>query len=176
VSFQRKALARLGIDAGWTPLLDVLEPVKWYARLLGEAALAARVDGRELADVRPYATTTPLDRLVDVLPPENLRGRAINRQLAAGGFHSGALRSEDVDAWLELARAWQDLPAGGLAPAELGPLVEQLRGLGVLLEKLAGGSVPEDARATLAAASKTHAELYIVVLPTLQRLVDALNA
>ncbi len=176
VSFQRKALARLGIDAVWTPLLDVLEPVKWYARLLGEAALAARVDGRELADVRPYATTTPLDRLVDVLPPENLRGRAINRQLAAGGFHSGALRSEDVDAWLELARAWQDLPAGGLAPAELGPLVEQLRGLGVLLEKLAGGSVPEDARATLAAASKTHAELYIVVLPTLQRLVDALNA
>jgi hexosaminidase len=171
-SSQRKALARLGIDPVWTPLLDVLEPVKWYARLLGEAALAARVDGRELADVRPYATTTPLDRLVDVLPPESLRGRAINRRLDVGELSSGASRS----GWLELARTWQGLPAGERAPAELGPLVEQLRGLGVLLENLSRGSVPDDARGTLAAGSKTHAELYIVVLPTLQRLVDALNA
>jgi len=81
-----------------------------------------------------------------------------------------------MDSWAELARTWQDLPAGELAPAELGPLAERLRALGVLLEKLSGGSVPEDARATLEAASGTHAELYIVVLPTLQRLVDALNA
>jgi len=175
-SFQRKALARLGIDPVWMPLLDVLEPVKWYARLLGEAALAARVDGHELAEGRPYTTTTPLDRLVDVLPPENLRGRAINRQLDSGELRSGEFRSGTMDSWAELARTWQDLPAGELAPAELGPLAERLRALGVLLEKLSGGSVPEDARATLEAASGTHAELYIVVLPTLQRLVDALNA
>ena len=161
--FQDEALARLGINPLWTPLLDVLEPVKWYARLLGEAALAARVEGRELADVRPYQTTTPLDRLVDVLPPENLRGRKIIGQLESGEAVS-------------LASAWQDLPAAELAPAELGPLAERLRALGVLLEQLSGGSVPEGARATLAAASEIHAEMYLVVTPTLERLLDRLVA
>lgn len=174
--FQRKALARLGIDPVWTPLLDVLEPAKWYARLLGEAALAARVDGRELAEARPYATTSPLDRLVDVLPPENLRGRAIIRQLESGERPSGEPRSKEVVAWAELARTWQELPAGEMAPAELGPLAEALRGLGVLLKKLSGGSVPADARATLMAASQIHAEMCIVVTPTLERLVEAQNA
>ena len=60
--------------------------------------------------------------------------------------------------------------------AGLGPLVERLRGLGVLLKELSGGSVPEDARATLAAASEIHAEMCIVVTPTLERLVEAQRA
>ena len=53
----------------WWPLIEQLEPVKWYARLLGEQALQARLSGVEMPQARPYDADTPLDRAVDVLFP-----------------------------------------------------------------------------------------------------------
>ena len=92
----RRTLATLGIvaedDASLTrypaelrPLLQMLESVKWYRRLLGERVLAERTAGvDESAATRPYDVATPLTRPVDWLPPESLASRRAEAELAAG--------------------------------------------------------------------------------------------
>lgn len=92
----RRTLATLGIvaedDAFLTrypaelrPLLQMLEPVKWYRRLLGERVLTERTAGvDESAATRPYDVATPLTRPVDWLPPESLASRRAEAELAAG--------------------------------------------------------------------------------------------
>ncbi len=70
---QAAAFARLGVGAAelaaLRPLIDAIEPIKWYARLLGEEALRARVEGSKAVVERPYTVTTPLDRVVDYIDP-----------------------------------------------------------------------------------------------------------
>lgn len=67
------------------PLLEMLEPVKWYRRLLGSAEFKRRVSGLGGDDEpRPYDATTPLDRIVDRIPPESLASRRAQAHLAAG--------------------------------------------------------------------------------------------
>ena len=91
----RRALAALGIlpedgvpagvPAALTPLVEMLEPVKWYRRLMGEANFTRRVNGLGGdAEARPYNAATPLDRLVDRLPPESMASRRAEADLAAG--------------------------------------------------------------------------------------------
>ena len=50
-------------------LFDAIEPIKWYSRLLGEAALRARVAGSTAVVERPYSVDTPLNRVVDYIDP-----------------------------------------------------------------------------------------------------------
>ena len=57
--------------------LCLLEPVKWYGRLLGEEALQARLAGTEMPKARPYHADTPLNRVVDFLPPESMPARQL---------------------------------------------------------------------------------------------------
>ena len=67
------------------PLLEMLEPVKWYRRLLGERGSVARERGLgQTTSERPYDVTTPLTRLVDRLPPESLASRRAETDIAAG--------------------------------------------------------------------------------------------
>lgn len=91
----RKALARLGIvpedraaiDAypSLAPLVEMLEPVKWYSRLLGTANMTRRMNGLGGdAEPRPYDADTPLTRLVDRVAPESLASRRAEADLAAG--------------------------------------------------------------------------------------------
>ncbi len=56
-------------------LVGLLEPLKWYARLLGDDVLASRAMGEPDPPNRPYDTSTRLDRLVDMLAPESLPAR-----------------------------------------------------------------------------------------------------
>lgn len=56
---------------GLMPLMDMLEPVKWYARMLGRSTPGA------VAADRPYDANTPLDRVVDFIPPESLAARRV---------------------------------------------------------------------------------------------------
>ncbi len=69
----RQRLMRSGLAreqaVGLMPLIEMLEPVKWYARLLG-ASRPGAVDA-----ARPYDADTPLDRVVDFIPPESLAAR-----------------------------------------------------------------------------------------------------
>lgn len=91
----RRALATLGIlpedravadtPEALTPLVEMLEPVKWYRRLMGDANFTRRVNGLGGdAEPRPYDADTPLDRVVDRLPPESLASRRAEADLAAG--------------------------------------------------------------------------------------------
>ena len=67
------------------PLLEMLEPVKWYRRLLGEEGSAERQHGQSATTTaRPYDATTPLTRPVDRLPPESLASRRAEADFAAG--------------------------------------------------------------------------------------------
>ncbi len=75
------------------PLIEMLEPVKGYLRLLGEAEFRRRAEGAGgPAGPRPYDATTALDRIVDRLPPESLAGRRAAADLAAGA---------PMEAWLD---------------------------------------------------------------------------
>ncbi len=75
---EQRLYAWLNRDGGVTgDLLDLCEPVKWYGRLLGEVALAARIRGEEMPQARPYDLSTPLNRPVDFLPSESLSARIV---------------------------------------------------------------------------------------------------
>ena len=73
----RRRLIQSGLsdeDAqGLRPLIEMLEPVKWYARLLGGQGSTPGAIGGD----RPYDTSTPLDRVVDFIPPESLAARRL---------------------------------------------------------------------------------------------------
>ena len=96
----RSLLADLGIVAedrlpiekapGAQPLIEMLEPVKWYRRLLGTGEYQRRVNRLGgSADLRPYDTLTPLDRIVDYLAPESLATRRAEADLASGAPMDG---------------------------------------------------------------------------------------
>ena len=96
----RSVLAGLGMVAedrtwidvapGIRPLVEMLEPVKWYRRLLGTGAYESRVTGLGGPDERPYDVLTPLNRIVDRLAPESLASRRAEADLARGA---------PMDAW-----------------------------------------------------------------------------
>ncbi len=89
---QRSALIARGLSETQAGLVMLLEPVKWYGRLLGEEALAARLAGEEMPQARPYKVDTPLDRAVDLIAPESLSARA--------------LADADDATWQRLAAEW----------------------------------------------------------------------
>jgi hexosaminidase len=138
----RRLVVAAGVRDAWLPLIAQLEPVKWYGRLLGEEALAARLRGRDLPKARPYDTDTPLDRVVDALPPESLAARRLALLLRAE-------RQGDEDARTRLralAETWRQLPESGEGPGELAPLAGRLRELGRMLsEVLEGALAPQQA-------------------------------
>ena len=92
------------------PLVEMLEPVKWYRRLLG-AAFERRVNGLGESDVtRPYDAGTPLNRLVDHLPPESLASRRAEADLEAG---------RDMQHWIDGWRRQREVVHGrkGILPS-----------------------------------------------------------
>ena len=110
------------------PLVEMLEPVKWYRRLLG-AAFERRVSGLGESDVaRPYDADTPLNRPVDHLPPESLASRRAEADLAAGS---------DMQRWIEGWRR-QRQAISRLAEVDAG-LREASRALGELADILDDG-------------------------------------
>ena len=113
----RRTLARLGAideDRGvldsyphLAPLLEMLEPVKWYRRLLGESAYQARLNGLGGSEAtRPYDAQTPLNRIVDRIPPESLASRRAEADLA-----SGASMRHWTAGWRRQRAALDDHPA-----------------------------------------------------------------
>lgn len=74
------------------PLFEMLEPVKWYGRLLSMERVAARAEGRdESAYTRPYNQQTPLNRVVDRIPAESLTAARLARRIKKG---------EDLSPWI----------------------------------------------------------------------------
>ena len=123
---------------GIQPLIEMLEPVKWYHRLLGTGEYQRRVNGLgSSGDVRPYDALTPLDRIVDYLAPESLASRRAEADLASGA---------PMDGWTTGWRSQRVAVAGDPAlQAELGAASEAL----AMLADVVDGKVATDP-ATLA--------------------------
>lgn len=67
------------------PLIEMLEPIKWYSRVLGEARQIARSRGESETEYeRPYTALTPLDRIVDRLPSDSIASRSCARDIREG--------------------------------------------------------------------------------------------
>jgi hexosaminidase len=166
----RAALAARGLnDAGQRalrPLMEALEPAKWYMRLLGKAALAARVEGVEASPRRPYNVESKLDRLADLLPPESPGARTLRLR---------ATRGEITEAEREsLAVSWRD---------QLGALVRLARRQRWLRDALPLATVLADladvvdgtltgaaADTVLARAYEPHNDLVLAVTPAVEAL------
>ena len=118
IEVEQAALAALGLDARQIEHVCLLEPVKWYGRLLGHQALQARIEGHEMPQARPYDTTTALDRVVDVISPESLSARR--------------LKNVSWDDWLARAEKWAAIAISDYPPDTqdaMGALVSLGQGL-----------------------------------------------
>ncbi len=155
-------------------LSEVVEPVKDYTR----------------GDTTGYQaiTTTPLNRLVDAVPPESDVARRFDD--AATAFVGGNCRDPNAAAKL---RAWltkwseNDAPLQSLAlkssfVKEVAPISQDLSAVAVLglsaLDAIAKGMLLNDnskaqATSTIAAASNGKAQLLLIPAGTIQKLVDA---
>ena len=67
------------------PLFEMLEPVKWYARMLTTSGTEARAQGEQIeSNERPYNAQTMLDRIVDKLPSDSPEVRRCRSDILAG--------------------------------------------------------------------------------------------
>jgi hexosaminidase len=152
-------------------LVQVLEPVKEY--------------GRE--EARMYDSLTPLNRLVDTVPPESDTARQFGGMVESWLGHSSA--SGDLDAMKKWLTLWQNndqqlepiLQRNALLK-EIVPLSQSLQtvaaaGLQALDYLGEGGRAPANWReqqlTMLKQASKPQAELMNMVVPAVERLVTA---
>jgi hypothetical protein len=110
--------------------LSLLEPLRWYRRLLGPAALDARL-AREGGPgrARPRDADSPLTDPADLIAPESL---------ALGALADALAMPEARTAWLRLqAAAWRRLPAALAEPFERSPALAALSPLAEALPPLA---------------------------------------
>ncbi|MEM8769036.1 MAG: family 20 glycosylhydrolase, partial [Pseudomonadota bacterium] len=103
------ALGHLGVSGAWLELLGWFEPVKWYGRLLGAEALAARIAGREMPQARPYTLASPLNGVVDHLPVESAAARRLGSLAPRAADDAEA--GEQLAATLATLRRLASLPA-----------------------------------------------------------------
>jgi len=155
-------------------LADVLEPVKDYTR--GETTSYTAI------------TTTPLNHLVDAVPPESDVARRFDEKVSA--FVDGSCRDANVAAQLRTQLTkWRDNDAPLQSLAQKSSLVKEVApssqdltavvtlGLAALDAITSGTPLSDDAKtqatATIAAASKGKAQLLLIPAGTIQKLVDA---
>ena len=152
---QAARLQSLGLTGAQIAAAAFFEPVKWYARLLGQPALEARLAGSEMPQARPYTMLTPLDHIVDALSPESLPARALEEA-------SDAALEAELAAWRELQpRDWpQDAHAIVAALVEVAEVVTALRD---------GALAAVEAQARLAELYTPRGEYMLAVVPPLRR-------
>jgi len=160
----------LGIGAPWDALLEMLEPVKWYGRLLGAEALAARLAGSEMPQARPYDLSSRLDGLIDHLPVESRAARQVAQLCTRAEADGGGAREELkclIGRWQTMAGSAADAPAG------LAPLALKLGRLGELII----GRLEKSECASTAALDDLlvpEGEFVLALPPSLHRwLIDA---
>ncbi|NOX51299.1 MAG: family 20 glycosylhydrolase [Gammaproteobacteria bacterium] len=127
---QSKALRNIGLAGDDIDIVKMLEPVKWYARLLGERALRARLSGNEMPQARPYNMHTPLNRIVDFISPESLDARG--------------LVSVSEKQLLQKAQVWQALSSQNW-PQDITQAIEHLSLLGKLVCQYLSGRLDRKA-------------------------------
>ena len=155
-------------------LADVLEPVKDYTR--GETTSYTAI------------TTTPLNHVVDAVPPESDVARRFDEEVSA--FVGGSCRDKNIVAqlraqltkWRDNDTMLQSLGQKASLVKEIAPNSQDLSAVATIgltsLDLIANGTpLGDDAKtqatATIAAASKGKAQLLLIPAGTIQKLVDA---
>jgi hypothetical protein len=166
----RKLCTHLQINTNQKPFLEMLEPTKWYSRLLGEEVLNARLAGIEMPNVRPYTADMPLNKLADYLPPESISvwklERAVDAFVESG--ESSSLHAF-AQSWSETADHLSDVPQG------LEELARQLVKSGELLQSILAGKAPSQSEEIVAEICKTRGEYLLANGPALTKLVACLR-
>ena len=179
---QAAAFAKLGVTGAeleaLRDLLDALEPTKWYSRLLGEKALAARVAGSAVAVERPYSTTTPLDRVVDYIDPASewaVRFNMAVRDVIDGSADDTAVALIKTSAvrWRRQREAVRTIGERVPAVAELNTISLRLAELADVADAARTGAVSSSHRALLERAKAPVGELIIAVTPVLDEWLRA---
>ncbi len=152
---RRQALQAMGLtdrdQRDLAPLLNAVECVKWYARLLGERALRARVEGSTAVMERPYRVDTPLDRFADVLAVESpaaLEVAALAARLQREPDHAATRRrlTAIARAWRKHAERFAAIAGRVRGLHELEPMSARLVELADILDRaVAGRSEAADA-------------------------------
>ncbi len=147
---QRTRLSALGLTDEQCTIAAFLEPVKWYARLLGEVALNARIEGREMPQARPYDVTSTFDKIVDHIAPESLAARSL------------------LDlSWVELQRdaeRWCVLDVSKW-PEDIRAAISAMRAVGELVKNIDNGR--EEIAEALESHYGPHGEYVLAVVPYL---------
>jgi hexosaminidase len=169
-SSYRVMLDRLVNGAGIGPiktLADVVEPVKGYKR----------------GSARKYTSFTPLNRLVDAARPESDAARKfgvlVDRFLAS---HSESDANE-ITLWLT---RWRDndaklkpLIAASSLLTEIAPLSAHLSAVGAAgldaMQARKGADRKASQLATLKSAEASQAEVLLMIVPAVRKLVEAAN-
>ncbi len=113
------------------PLINQLEPVKWYSRLIGMDRMRARTTGQvESSYVRPYDIHTELNRVIDYLPPESFEARRVDATLKANGSIA-----KWCDQWEAQAQAFEDCAKNKPRLVEIRELSHQLRTLAAIYKR-----------------------------------------
>jgi hexosaminidase len=146
-------------------LADVLEPVKFYER----------------GETRPYTSFTPLNRLVDATRPESDAAREFARLLDQMSANRAEIRKQ-LTLWRDNKAPLIPVMQRSALLQEAIPLAEDLAALATAgLEALdyveAGKPAPQAwwdrQRALLDWAARPRAELLIMIVPSIRKLVEA---
>ena len=145
-------------------LADLLEPVKEYSR---EGA-------------REYTSLTPLNRLVDSCRPESDAARELAGLVADWNANKQEIRRRLI-LWRDHRAQLVALLEHSALLQEAAPLAEDVAGLAgaglQALDYLDGGPAPDawlkEQEALLDRAAKPRAELLIMIVPSIRRLVEA---
>ena len=156
----RELLKEAGVLDSQLDAVELLEPVKWYARHLGEQGLRARLEGSAMPISRPYDADTPLNRPVDALLPESFAAHRFARLLEGDGE---SLRGE-CERLLDICGAEGLLPE---LEEPLGKLADILTSVIGVLDGRADG-----APATVAAAAAPSGEYLVAVAPAVRAWLE----
>ena len=154
----RGLLRQFGVAESQLPLVELLEPIKWYGRLLGPEALRARIEGREVPLHRRYRADSPLNRPADALLPESF---------AAGRF-AALLNGAPAPLRQECQRLLALCRAEGLLPELQGPVKQIAALLETVLAVLDGRLQPAAAIEQAAAATQPQGEYIAALGPDVQ--------
>ncbi len=146
-------------------LASLVEPVKDYSR---EGA-------------REYTSATPLNRLVDTVPPESLEAREFAALVAHPREEKAAIRRR-LTYWRDQMNSLAPVLQGSALLQEDVPLAQDVSalaaaGLQALDDLDSGQPAPADwvasQQALFDSAAKPHAELLIMIVPPIRALVEA---
>jgi hexosaminidase len=146
-------------------LADVLEPIKYYQR----------------QNARQYTSLTPLNRLVDAVPPQTERARTFADLVGHLSAHKVEIRKQLI-IWRDSREELLPLLQQSALLKEDIPLAEDLSAVaGTGLEALdyldSGHPAPrawvQEQSVLLDLAAKTHAELLLMIVEPVRKLVEA---